>query len=118
MLVPRPETELLVEQALELMGDGAPAVLDLGTGSGAIALAVAYERRDARVVGVDVSEDALRVARDNARALGLIHIDWRAGSWFTCVANERFDVILSNPPYIGAPRPGPRLPAGGARDRP
>ena len=102
VLVPRPETELLVEQALELLVGGPRAVLDLGTGSGAIALAVASERRDARVVGVDISEEAVRVARDNARALGLTHIEWRVGSWFAAVADERFDIILSNPPYIGA----------------
>ncbi len=102
VLVPRPETELLVEQALELLVDGSPAVLDLGTGSGAIALAIASERRGARVVGVDISEDALRVARDNADALGLTHIEWRVGSWFAAVGEERFDIILSNPPYIGA----------------
>jgi release factor glutamine methyltransferase len=105
VLVPRPETELLVEQALELMRGGSPAVLDLGTGSGAIALAVASERRDARVIGVDISESALGVARDNAHALGLTHIDWRAGSWFAAVADERFDVILSNPPYVSARDP-------------
>ena len=102
VLVPRPETELLVEQALELLVGGSAAVLDLGTGSGAIALAVASERRDARVVGVDISEAAIRVARDNAEALGLAHIEWRVGSWFAAVAEERFDVILSNPPYIRA----------------
>jgi release factor glutamine methyltransferase len=102
VLVPRPETELLVEQALELLASRSAAVLDLGTGSGAIALAVAFERRDARVVGVDISEEAVRVARDNAHALGLAHIEWRVGSWFAAVADQRFDIILSNPPYIGA----------------
>jgi release factor glutamine methyltransferase len=102
VLVPRPETELLVEQALELLAGGFDAVLDLGTGSGAIALAVASERRDARVLGVDISEEAIQVARGNADALGLARIQWRVGSWFAAVADERFDVILSNPPYIRA----------------
>jgi release factor glutamine methyltransferase len=102
VLVPRPETELLVEQALGLLARGSAAVLDLGTGSGAIALAVASERPDARVVGVDISEEAIRVAQDNADTLGLAHIEWRIGSWFAAVADQRFDIILSNPPYVRA----------------
>lgn len=107
VLVPRPESELLVERALELLPvvDGAPAVLDLGTGSGALALALAFERRRARVVGVDISEAATRVARDNAAALGLSQVEWRVGSWFAPVRDERFDLILSNPPYIAAGDP-------------
>jgi release factor glutamine methyltransferase len=106
VLVPRPESELLVERALELLPviDGAPAVLDLGTGSGVLALALAFERRRARIVGVDISEAAVRVARDNAKALGLT-LEWRVGSWFAPVRNERFDLILSNPPYIAAGDP-------------
>ncbi len=108
VLVPRPETELLVEHALALLPPEhgvEPAVLDLGAGSGAIAIAVASERRRARVVGVDLSEAAIRVARDNADALGLTRIDWRVGSWFAAVAGERFDLILANPPYIAAGDP-------------
>jgi release factor glutamine methyltransferase len=107
VLVPRPETELIVEQALALLGPAAaaPAVLDLGTGSGAIALAVALERPRARIVGVDISEAAVRVARDNENALGLSHIEWRVGSWFAAVPGERFDLILSNPPYVAAGDP-------------
>jgi release factor glutamine methyltransferase len=112
VLVPRPETELLVEQALELLtpadgqpADGQPAVLDLGTGSGAIAIAVASERRHARMVGVDISEAAASLARENAEALGLSGIEWRVGSWFSAVPGERFDLILANPPYVAAGDP-------------
>jgi release factor glutamine methyltransferase len=102
VLVPRPETELLVEQALALLPAqcGGRSVLDLGTGSGAIALAVALERPLARIVGVDLSHAALGVARDNARALSLERIEWRAGSWFEVLGGERFDLVVSNPPYI------------------
>jgi release factor glutamine methyltransferase len=80
-------------------------VLDLGTGSGAIALAIAAERPYAQVVGVDVSAAALHVARRNARDLDLARVDWRLGSWFDAVGAARFDMIVSNPPYIAADDP-------------
>ncbi len=101
VLVPRPETELLVELALaRLEGRSAPRVLDLGTGSGCIATTLALERPDATVVAVDVSPVALALARSNAEALGA-EIDFRLGSWWQPLASgERFDAIVSNPPYI------------------
>ncbi|WP_028008965.1 peptide chain release factor N(5)-glutamine methyltransferase [Solimonas flava] len=101
VLVPRPETELLVEWALErIPARGAFAVADLGTGSGAIALALAVERGDARIVATDVSAAALRIARRNAQRAGRPDVDWREGSWWQPLAGERFDLIVSNPPYI------------------
>ena len=100
-LIPRPETELLVELALARTGTRPGLHLaDLGTGSGAIALALAHERPHARVIAVDVSEGALEIARANARALRLENIDFRHGDWLQPLAGECFDVIASNPPYI------------------
>lgn len=101
VLVPRPETELLVEWALCVVREvPSPRIVDLGTGSGAIALAIARERPDARVVAVDASAAALEVARGNARRLGVPNIAFRAGHWCAPLLGESFDLIVSNPPYI------------------
>jgi release factor glutamine methyltransferase len=103
-LIPRPETELLVELALARLPEGG-SVVDLGTGSGAIALAIAKERPDAQVTAVDASEAALEVARRNAAALGLQRVAFANGDWFAPLAGQRFDLIVSNPPYIEADDP-------------
>jgi release factor glutamine methyltransferase len=101
VLVPRPESELLVERALALHPADTARVADLGTGSGALALALASERPRWRIVATDVSAPALELARANADRLGLA-LDLRHGSWFEPLAGERFDLILSNPPYVAA----------------
>lgn len=106
VLVPRPETEILVEQALSLLPtETERSLLDLGTGSGAIALAIASERPLVRVTAVDIAPEALEVARDNARTLALPNIEWRLGSWFEAVTCERFDIIVANPPYVASSDP-------------
>ena len=100
VLIPRPETEVLVELALErLRGLTAPAVLDLGTGSGIVAVTLALECPDARVTAVDLSPEALEVASGNASSL-CARVDFRAGSWFGPVAGECYDLVVSNPPYV------------------
>jgi release factor glutamine methyltransferase len=105
-LIPRPETELLVETVLELDLPVDARVLDLGTGSGAIALALASERADWRITGSDLSRAALAIARDNAAALGLGRLRWLNGDWFEALApQEQFDLIVSNPPYVAEQDP-------------
>lgn len=102
-LIPRPETELLVELALQrIPKQGVCRVLDMGTGSGAIALSIAHERSYAEVVAVDASEAALEIARHNTRQLNLKNVRLLRSDWFAALQNERFDIIVSNPPYIAA----------------
>ena len=121
VLIPRPDTELLVEWALELLDidDSQDPVaqtdsrgisqcrhscLDLGTGSGAIALALKKERPNLRVTAVDASDDALAIAQDNGRRLGLA-VEWLKSDWFETLAGRRWPLIVSNPPYIAAEDP-------------
>ncbi|MET1113668.1 MAG: peptide chain release factor N(5)-glutamine methyltransferase, partial [Comamonas sp.] len=106
VLDPRPDTETLVDWALEVLADcPTPRIADLGTGSGAIALALQHQRPDARVWAVDASADALDVAQANARQLGLA-VQFAHGSWLQALAPERvFEAIVSNPPYIAANDP-------------
>jgi release factor glutamine methyltransferase len=121
-LIPRPETELLVELALQrcrrvaapppgthrsapcgcIPQQGACRVLDLGTGSGAVALSIAHARPDAEVVAVDASATALEVAQFNAQRLNLGNVRLLHGNWFSALKGESFDIIVSNPPYIAA----------------
>ncbi|WP_199031694.1 peptide chain release factor N(5)-glutamine methyltransferase [Ralstonia sp. ASV6] len=107
VLIPRPDTELLVEQALDRIEErDTPDVLDMGTGSGIIAITIALARRDARVWATDASADALAVAMGNAQALGATNLHAALGDWYGALAEADaphvFDLIVSNPPYIAA----------------
>ena len=116
-LIPRPETELLVELTLARLPAGrASRVLDLGTGSGAIALAVAHERPEAIVTAVDLDARTLAVAAKNAARLGLARVRFLRSDWFSAMAGETFDFIVSNPPYVA--EDDPHLAAGDLRHEP
>jgi len=105
-LIPRPETELLVEQALaRLPADKLRRVADMGTGSGAVALSIASERPLATVIATDLLGPTLAVAVKNAQAHTLENVWFRRGHWYAALGNDRFDMIVSNPPYIAAGDP-------------
>lgn len=99
-LIPRPETELLVERALTHIAADTRALADLGTGSGAIALALAHECSHLQIVATDASQEALAVAQANAKRLSLTNVQFVLGDWFVPLAGKRFDIVVSNPPYI------------------
>lgn len=103
-LIPRPDTETLVEAALQVIRPGM-RILDLGTGTGAIALAIAQQAPDCAVTAVDASPAALAVAQHNAESLGLTRVRCLQSDWFSALAGEQFDLIVSNPPYIEAADP-------------
>lgn len=106
VLIPRPDTETLVEAALRHIPRHGPCrILDLGTGSGAIALAIAVNRPESTVTATDRSAAALAVAQDNARRLGAANLRLLRSNWFSALAGEAFDIIVSNPPYIATADP-------------
>lgn len=105
VLIPRPETELLIDMVLLLIDrPGSPRILDLGTGCGALAISLALELPGAALTATDISQAALRVARENAARLGA-DVRWVESFWYAALAAERFDLIVSNPPYVAAGDP-------------
>jgi len=116
-LIPRPETEILVEQALAVLPPNEPLrVADLGTGSGAIALAIARERPQCRILATDISAAAIAVAQGNARRLGIDTVTFRTGDWCESLSGMQPDMIVSNPPYIADA--DPHLETGDVRYEP
>jgi release factor glutamine methyltransferase len=117
VLIPRPETELLVEAALEHLPENIPCrILDLGTGSGAIAISLALLRPLSTVLAVDASPAALAIAQENARLLGAANVECVTGNWYAMLDVKKFDIIVSNPPYIAAS--DPHLASGDLRFEP
>lgn len=101
VLIPRPETELLVDLTLARMPQDKPCrILDLGSGCGAVAITIAKYRPESQVIAIDYSAAAISVARSNARNLNINNIEIRRGDWFKALAEEKFDLIVSNPPYV------------------
>jgi len=117
VLIPRPETELLVQTALDaLAGNAAARVADLGTGSGAIALALASEQPQWQIIAMDISGEALELARDNASRLDITNVIFSSGEWLAPLAGMTLDAIVSNPPYIA--EGDPHLAEGDVRFEP
>lgn len=115
-LIPRPDTECLVEQALVRLPAGPCDILDLGTGTGAIALALASERPDCRVTAVDFIAEAVALASHNASELGIHNVTLCQSNWFSALSGQRFSMIVSNPPYID--EQDPHLVVGDVRFEP
>ncbi len=115
-LIPRPDTECLVEQALARLPEEPCEILDLGTGTGAIALAIASERPDCRVTAVDFIADAVALAQQNAQTLGIDNVTILQSDWFSALAGQQFAMIVSNPPYID--EQDPHLAQGDVRFEP
>lgn len=105
VLVPRPETELLVETVLSLFPNSPLSVLELGTGSGAIACVLAHTRPIWKITATDISSEALAIAKENAIQLGLLNIQWYQADWFKGLPIQKYAAVISNPPYLSATDP-------------